>query len=258
MPRPTARATRGRSRPGRLRLLDTYLLDAEAPLLGRHTGAWAGAIAVDVGLGAEGWTTRELAEALAPHRVRVVGVESDPERVRGAQRTLGPGFEIREATFLPPDLGPIRLVRAANLLRGYPAAEAPSILATLGAPLLEGGLLLEATTCRTGRVVVARLLRRHARHLAFEGLLVATDFSLGFSPAMFLRFLHRDLRGALDPWWEAWNRVRTADPVATFDASVHAMGGVRAGPGRAVLPHPVPPLPVRFREPNPADEAMSP
>ena len=85
---------------------------------------------------------------------------------------------------------------------------------TMGAALLPGGLLLEATTDREGAVAVAHLLRRHDAGLSREGLLFATDFHAGFAPAMFGRYLPRDLQPGRRPLPLAMRRcLRGMPPV---------------------------------------------
>ncbi|MCB9762616.1 MAG: methylase [Alphaproteobacteria bacterium] len=234
-----SRTTRGRSRPGRLRLVDRYLLAAEAALL----GAPGDAPVVDLGLGAEPWTTVALFEALAalPAPPPVLGVDVDPARVAGAQAAARPGLSFVVSGFDVP--GPARLVRAMNVLRQYPPAQVAEARARMGAALVEGGLLVEGTSNKEGHIVTAALLRRRGAALVAEGLLLATDFSAGFAPAMFARWLPRDLRPAgrpspaaqrlLDGWTAAF--AGTTGALAGRFADSAAAAGLRGvGDGMAV------------------------
>ena len=83
----SAAGLRGRTRPGRLALLDRLLLTRERELLARSDGPFARAVFVDVGLGDAPDTTFESARAfreLAP-ALRTLGVDIDPVRVAHAR-----------------------------------------------------------------------------------------------------------------------------------------------------------------------------
>lgn len=232
---PTAqpRHTRGKSRPGRLRLLDRYLEAAEAPLLTRCDGSWAGAVCLDVGLGEQAHTTMEWAARLRRHHpnLRFLGIDNDPTRVHNAvTHHSTPGLDFALGGFAPTTAQPLRLVRALNLLRAYPTAEVPEAWAAMGAGLLPGGLLVEGGTDKQGVVLVAHLLRRQERRLSHEGLLFAVDGSRGFAPAMFRGVLPIRLRARpgpgdstrafLDRWTQAWEPTRELeDPLARLAAS---------------------------------------
>jgi hypothetical protein len=248
------RRTRGKSRPGRLRLLDAWLVATERPLLERRGGPWARAAAVDLGFGAVPWTTREWAGALRAVRsdLEIIGVEIDPARVAGARQLQTPGLRFVEGGFDLRGLGPLRLVRAANVLRQYPPEAVAGAHRAMGAALLPGGLLLEGTTDRGGAVAVAHLLRRAEAGLTREGLLFTTDFSAGFAPAMFARYLPRDLQPGRRPepavaavlaaWTEAWRTERGAPPALAFERSLatvrlesEGFAAVFAAPGALLL-----------------------
>lgn len=240
------RQTKGRTSPGRLRALDAYLLDAERPLLLAPPPA---AAFVDVGFGEHPFTTLESARALrAVHpSLPVLGLDRDPARAAAAQphadgptRFLEGGFEALA------DLGPLRIVRAMNVLRTYREAEVSTAHALLGAHLMEGGLALEGSADPEGAILTCHLLRRRGETLHREALLFFTDFSHGFAPLLFRDWLPRDLRRRVVPgepihafftaWTQAWSQVREAapDPRAAFTASAQTLAtrlpGVEADP----------------------------
>ncbi len=245
---PASRSLPGRSRPGRLRLLDGYLELREASLLARQDGSWAGAACADVGLGERAHTTAEWAAWLRtrwPHS-RVLGLDSEAWRVQAARSEHGgPGLRYAQGSFAPPVPEPLRVVRALNLLRGYPEAEVAAAWGAMARDLLPGGLLVEGGTDQPGSVMVAHLLRRSSAGLEHEGLLFATDSSRGFAPAMFRGMLPRRVRARggpgepvrafLDRWVGAWEPTRQLDePASMMAASVDAL----AQAGEAVDPDP--------------------
>lgn len=111
-------------------------------------------LVVDLGFGASPVTTLELARRLRTVRadVEVVGVEIEPDRVAAAQAIAGPGLSFRRGGFeLPVDGRRPVLVRAANVLRQYPEADALHAWSRLCARLAPDGLLLEGTCSELGR-----------------------------------------------------------------------------------------------------------
>jgi hypothetical protein len=240
------RKTRGRTSPGRLRALDAYLLEAEAALLSTALGD---AAFVDVGFGEHPWTTLETAAAFEDRfpGVPVIGVEREPERVEAAQvharerlSFVCGGFD-RLAS-----LGPARVVRAMNVLRTYPEAQARDAHALLSVPLIEGGLVLEGSADPDGALLTAHLLRRRDGRLHREALLFFTDFSRGFAPLMFRDWLPRDLRRRVlpgewvrdffDAWTGAWAEVReiAGCPERAFVESARRLAERLPGIERAV------------------------
>jgi len=240
MPQDTPPATRripGRTRPGRLRLLDRYLALREQLLLTRRDGPWATAACADIGLGEQAHTTAEWAAWLRDRwpGIEVLGIDSEHWRVDNARREhSGPGLRYACASFAPSPPEPLRLVRALNLLRGYPDHELPTAWGAMARDLLPGGLLVEGSTDQPGAALGAHLLRRTDRGLEHEALLFATDLTRGFAPAMFRGVLpHRmrargdhgaTARAFLDRWTTAWEPTRSsADPAAMFRRSVRAL-----------------------------------
>lgn len=224
--------TRGRTRAGRLRLLDALLIDREADLL----GAPGPAPVVDLGVGALPWTTMEWAHALWARwpGLSVTAVEIDPLRLAVARDVGDARIHWVEGGFDLP-APPARLVRAMNVLRQYRPDEVTPALSRMGAGLAVGGLLVEGSASRGGEVVVARLIRQTPGGLQAEGLLFATDFSQGFAPALFAGSLPRDLRpdgplhptarALLDAWTRAWEGHRHKSPPAAFSGAAASLAG---------------------------------
>lgn len=182
-----------RTRPGRLARLDRFVLAREGARLARGGGA-----IVDLGIGGNPWTTEELAVAVAPLGLEVVGVDHDPDLVAHAQAHARPGLQFVEGGFdLPPEARPALLVRAMNVLRDYGPAEVAPAHRRLGEALVEGGLLVEGSCGASGDVLCAWLVRKVGAALVREGLLFSTDFTRGFGPLQFRDRLPRDLRGTV-------------------------------------------------------------
>lgn len=208
--RPLEQPTRGKTAHNRLRRVDNFVLLYDPVLISRQDGDFADAPFVDLGYGAEPWTTLESATRLRRLNptLRVLGVELDPERVAAAQSFADDLTFFRQGGFdLPLSTGTARLIRAFNVLRQYDASAVAEAHATLGRYLLPAGLLLEGTSDPFGRVWVANLLRKPAHGdpsapLLIEGLLFSTNFRWGFEPRIFQpvlpkNFIHRVVPGEL-------------------------------------------------------------
>ncbi len=251
---------RGRTRAGRLRLLDAWLTAdparrrrVEAAQSGGDVlderSSWAEPsqqggpgetvprLIVDVGLGDEPVTTVELADAVAPLGAHVCGVDSDEARVRRAQPYARAGLEFRVCSGWELNLERAPgLIRAVNVLRGYPLADALEGTARLAGQLAEGGLLLEGSTDVDGALGCVRLWRRRAGAVKDEGLLFFSDFTRGFAPRMFRDVLPRELRRSVKPgtpihrflssWQETFESGRPTGelPAAAFGRSARALG----------------------------------
>jgi len=143
--------TRGTTNPNRLRRIDRWLA---GPVAGLLRGA-DDPLVVDLGYGASPVTTLELAQRLARVRadVQVVGLEIDPSRVRAALPLARPGVRFGLGGFELGGLDGRRpvLVRAANVLRQYDAAEVAHAWACVTARLGPDGLLVDATCDEVGR-----------------------------------------------------------------------------------------------------------
>lgn len=224
-----ASSRRGRTSAGRLRALDRYVLEYERALLLHGEGPF-----IDVGFGDEPLTTLASAEAFRAVRpeLEVIGVERDPARAQGAR---SPGLKIVTGDFTAlPALGPARLVRVMNVLRGYREEELPAAYEQLFRTLGERGLGLEGSSNPSGSLLCAYLLRGGRR----EALLFSTDFEEGFAPMQFRDWLPRALRRRVRPgeaifdflsaWKAAWEQTRAPfreDPPAAFAASAEAVSG---------------------------------
>ena len=149
--RPVGQLTRGTTGYNRLRRSDRWLV--HDPQVRSALLAAAEPLVVDLGYGALPVTTLELAARLRSVRddVRVVGLEIDPDRVRGAHAAAGAtpvefalgGFEL--ASLRPT------LVRAFNVLRQYDVESVPDAWSEMTARLAPGGLILDGTCDELGR-----------------------------------------------------------------------------------------------------------
>ncbi|OLR90766.1 methyltransferase domain-containing protein [Actinokineospora bangkokensis] len=143
--------TRGTTNPNRLRRVDRWMTATPA-VRALLTGA-ADPLVVDLGYGATPVTTVELAARLRAVRrdVRVLGLEIDPERVAAAKQAADPPLlDFRRGGFELAGTRPV-LLRAFNVLRQYPEAEAAASWATMLERLAPGGLLVEGTCDEIGR-----------------------------------------------------------------------------------------------------------
>jgi hypothetical protein len=167
--RPIGQPTRGKTARNRLRRVDTFLALYDPELLRRADGAYEGAFFVDLGYGAEPFTTLESAQRLRriSPALPVLGVEIDPGRVAAAQPYADDLTHFRLGGFnlplrLQADGAPetARVIRAFNVLRQYAEGDVAAAWEAMGRSLLPGGLLFEGTSEPYGRVWVANVLRR--------------------------------------------------------------------------------------------------
>ena len=214
--KPQGQPTRGKTTQNRLRRVDNFLLLYDSALLRR--GDFARAYYVDLGYGAEPFTTLESADRLrrANPALPVLGVEIDPERVARALPYADDltHFRLRAASTCRWLAGEtVRIIRAFNVLRQYEEAEVIAAWQTMGRCLLPGGLLIEGTSDPFGRVLTANLLRRAGDRLRYEGLLFSTNFRWGFAPGLFQPVLpknciHRMIPGEpINTFMSAWNQA---------------------------------------------------
>jgi hypothetical protein len=215
--RPLGQPTRGKTAHNRLRRADNFVLLYDPLLISRQDGAFADAPFVDLGYGAEPWTTLESAARLRRLNptLPVLGVELDPERVAAAQPYADDLTHFRQGGFdLPLPASSVRLIRAFNVLRQYDESAVAEAHAILSRYLLPGGLLIEGTSDPFGRVWVANLLRQPphgdpSAPLSLEGLLFSTNFRWGFEPRIFQPVLPKNLI----------HRVIPGDPIYSFFAA---------------------------------------
>ena len=149
---PLGTPTRGTTNPNRLRRVDRWLTASPevATLLRRA----ADPLVVDLGYGATGVTTVELAHRLrAAHpRARVLGLELDPLRVAAARPDADPPWlDFRQGGFELAGTRPV-VVRAFNVLRQYSEEAVPGAWKVLLDGLAPAGLLVEGTCDEIGRL----------------------------------------------------------------------------------------------------------
>lgn len=197
--RPQGQETRGKTARNRLRRVDNFVCLYDPALLQRTTGAFAQALFVDLGYGAEPFTTLESADRFRRFNpaLPVLGVEIDTERVAAAQPFADAQTRFRLGGFnLPLHAGErVRLIRAFNVLRQYEEGAVAEAYAMLAHYLLPGGLLIEGTSDPLGRLLVAHVLRKttDAPTLHHEALIFSTNFRTGFDPAEFQTILPKNL-----------------------------------------------------------------
>ncbi|MEN6409248.1 MAG: methylase [Anaerolineaceae bacterium] len=213
--RPVGQITRGKTARNRLRRVDIFTLLYARELLTCAAPDARRAFFVDLGYGAEAFTTLESAErfrALNPH-LDVLGVEIDPARIAAALPYADENTLFRLGGFnVPLETGEtVRLIRAFNVLRQYAESEVAESHAMMGASLMPGGLIIEGTSNPSGRVWVANLLRKGAdAALRMEGLVFGTNFHGGFEPGIFQpvlpkNYIHRMEAGeTIYEFMEAW------------------------------------------------------
>lgn len=211
--------TRGKTARNRLRRVDNFITMYDPTLLCRTSGDYAHSIFVDLGYGAEPFTTLESAERfrrLNP-KLPVLGVEIDSERVAKAQPFADQNTHFRLGGFnLPLQPGEsVRLVRAFNVLRQYEEGAVADAYAMLAQQVLSGGLLIEGTSDPFGRIWVAHLLRREVviPRWTLEATVFGTNFRNGFDPAEFQTVLPKNLIHRVVPdepiyaFFQSWQRA---------------------------------------------------
>jgi hypothetical protein len=228
--RPQGQFTRGKTARNRLRRMDNFLLMTDSALIRRRDGAFNGALFVDLGYGAEPFTTLESAARLrrANPTLPVLGVEIAPESVLRALPFADDLTTFRLGGFnLPLQEGEqVRILRAFNVLRQYDESQVVDAWRTMGCYLLPGGLLIEGTSDPFGRVWVANLLRRKLDHLAYEGLLFGTNFQWGFAPGLFQPVLPKNCIHRMVPGERVYDFMITWNQ-AIRDSIAHKSWGVR-------------------------------
>jgi hypothetical protein len=230
--KPEGQLTRGKTARNRLRQVDNFMLLYDPGLLTRRAGAFAAALFVDVGYGAEPFTALESAERfrrLNPD-LKVLGVEIDPERVARAQPYADERTFFRLGGFnlpLQPDEN-VRAIRAFNVLRQYEEAEVLPAWERLARYVLPGGLLVEGTSNPSGGLWAANVLRRlegagENPPWRQEALVFFTNFSLGFDPVAFQtilpkNYIHRVVPGEpIFEFFAAWKAaVAETSPMQTW------------------------------------------
>ena len=228
--KPQGQMTRGKTARNRLRRSDIFMLLTEGGLIRMQDPPGKRSFYVDLGFGAEPFTTLETASRLRLQNpgLPVLGVEIDPERVK-----TGLPYE-DELTFfrlggfnLPLHEGEqARLIRAFNVLRQYDESEWAGPVEQLGQQLIPGGMLLEGTSNPTGSVWTANVIRRSAvppYAVIREGYLFSTNFHMGFEPDLFQpvltkNYIHRMVPGEeIFEFMENWKAAcRNQAPMRSF------------------------------------------
>jgi hypothetical protein len=234
--------TRGKTRPGRLRLLDPYVAAQHGGVCGRYFGDEVAVDAVDVGIGARPDTTIALHRALrsVDPAVRTYGLDVDAERVAALDAAGEEGVEGVVGGFEARFDAPIGTVRAANVLRQYALDRVSPALAAMGRWLEPGGLLVEGSTDKTGGRGVFRELGRLDGGLQPNALIFVFDVhgSGGFAPRALTPYLPRGMgwhghpgpavAPLLAAWTAAFEEARAAG--ATGARDLPAPGGQGSDP----------------------------
>lgn len=210
--RPVGQLTRGKTALNRLRQIDIYVALAWSSVL-----ASGSPLVIDLGFGAQAWTTLEMRERWLPinPRLRVLGVEIDPERVAAAlPYTDPPAIDFRLGGFNLVNIldGPLegqraRLIRCYNVLRQYDESAVIDALREMAAALEPDGLLIEGTSNPTGRIVAFDVYQKHGDDLAHQALVLGNTFRQTVEPVDFQTILPKRLI----------HHMRDARPLAFFD-----------------------------------------
>jgi hypothetical protein len=202
--------TRGTTAPQRLRRVDTWLAARFADQL-RLTDD---PLVIDLGFGSSPVTTVELRSRLvaaAGPRVRVVGLEIDPDRVAAARPAADPpSLRFLRGGFELAGLRPV-LVRAMNVLRQYDEGAGPGAWRMMSSALAPGGAVVEGTCDESGRIATWVTLDRSGP----RSLTLAADLTTLATPATLAErlpkaLIHRNVPGEgvhalLDDLVAAWS-----------------------------------------------------
>lgn len=226
--KPQGQPTRGKTGRNRLRRVDNFLLRYDPALLARQDGIWDDALFVDLGYGAEPFTTLESAARFrrVNSHLRVLGVEIDPARVAAAQPYADDRTHFRYGGFNLPLTADTdgdvrceraRLIRAFNVLRQYDESQVAAAYALMAQAMIPGGLLIEGTSDPLGRRWVAWLMRAvgQAGEAGWqtEGLVFSASFQAPFDPSEFQavlpkRLIHRVVEGEpIYAFFAEWKRA---------------------------------------------------
>lgn len=197
--RPQGQETRGKTARNRLRRVDNFITMYDPALITQQCHDYAQSLFVDLGYGAEPFTTLEAASHFRRWNATLpfLGVEIDAQRVATAQPYADAITHFRLGGFnLPLQAGEtVRLVRAFNVLRQYGEAAVADAYEMLAQQVRPGGLLIEGTSDPFGRIWVAHLLRRQREAPSWqrEALVFSTNFRTGFDPTEFQTILPKNL-----------------------------------------------------------------
>jgi hypothetical protein len=211
--RPRGQPTRGKTALNRLRQIDVFVALAYPQVLMAGSS-----LVIDVGYGAQAWTTLEMAERwrrINP-RLRALGLEIDPVRVAAAQPYADPprlafklgGFNVVDVLLRGEQA---RIIRAYNVLRQYDEAEIAPALAQMAQGLEIGGLLIEGTSSPFGRMVAFDVYQRTSDGLQHEALVFGSNFRADleaedFQTILPKRLIHHMLDDAPAQFFAAWQQ----------------------------------------------------
>jgi hypothetical protein len=193
-------------------------------------------LVVDLGYGAMPHTTLELADRLGEvqPRLRVIGIEIDPERVASAQSSatdrvsfIRGGFEIPL-----PENRTADVIRAFNVLRQYDESEVAEIWARVQSRLSSGGIFLDGTCDEIGRVATWVSLGANGPESFTVALRLAElEFPSIAAERLVKALIHRNVEGEeihrflgdLDRHWMASAPLQVYSPSQRWIATVRAM-----------------------------------
>lgn len=238
---PVGQPTRGTTGTNRLRRVDRWI--ARHPALRRAELP----VVVDLGFGASGVTTFELAARLrrTSPAVQVRGLEIDPARVQRAEEQLRDvqagrtsfaadlpvtfavgGFEV-------PGPTPATVIRALNVLRQYDEAEVPDAWRRMASRLQPGGILVEGTCDELGRVMTWVTITPDARPVSLTLSLRLTGLESPVIAAERLpkALIHHNVPGervhaflgTLSREWDRAAPLSTFSPTQRWQAALAAM-----------------------------------
>nr|WP_206025081.1 class I SAM-dependent methyltransferase [Rhodococcus sp. 14C212] len=223
------------------------------------------ALVVDLGYGAMPVTTLELAARLRTvrRRLRVVGLEIDPDRVVPGRD----GVEFARGGFELAGLRPV-LIRAFNVLRQYPEDAVAPAWDRLRSGLAPGGLLLDGTCDELGRRCAWVLLDEHGpRTLTLAWSPFHSDTPSDLAERLPKALIHRNVPGerihellqAADRAWASAAPHAAFGPRVRWRATLELLRaqGVPAAPQRRRLRDCVLTVPWDFVAPAEAQPAAS-
>ena len=232
--KPVGQFTRGTTGSNRLRRFDRWTEHLCARRLRRGQP-----LCVDLGFGSSPTTTVEWQRSLRAlnPRVRVVGVEIDPERVRLAAPTIDAihgGFEI------PTHDRPL-VIRAANVLRQYDRDDVAGAWTVMQQRLATGGWLIDGTCDEQGRLTAMLSLDASAaRWFTLSVRLAGLERPSQVAARLPKALIHDNYEGSpihalltdLDRAWERGARWGARQRWIEMAAVVKDRWEVRDGPGR--------------------------
>ncbi len=193
-------------------------------------------LVVDLGYGAAPHTALELADrlALVQPRLRVIGIEIDPERVASAQTSatervsfVRGGFEIPL-----PENRTADVIRAFNVLRQYDESEVAEIWTRVQTRLSPGGIFLDGTCDEIGRVATWVSLGKDGPESFTVSLRLAELDTPSIAAERLVKALiHRNVEGEeihrflrdLDRQWMVAAPLQVYSPIQRWTATVRAM-----------------------------------